>query len=218
MQGWWLWSNCGLSRQVWSQLVEKQLLVFMPPLFASVRLLPVLIDTLMHLFLKYWSNYNYVSNLCNVCDYAVLYVNLYSFCIVCKNSQGAHSQVILPHLHKTHTHTHTHNHFTALWILSTTTRVSQYQKKRSPTHTYRGHLSSLICFIRLIGSMASCLFNLRAWQSFSTTYVQVFFGLPLALAPSTSYSIHSFTQSLSSFHRTCPYHRSLFCCSTEIVI
>jgi len=30
-----------------------------------------------------------------------------------------------------------------------------------------------------------------------------------------SYSIHFFTQSLSSFRNTCPYHRSLFCCSTE---
>jgi len=47
--------------------------------------------------------------------------------------------------------------------------------------------------------------------------LQVFFGLPLGLAPSTSYSIHFFTQSLSSFHNTCPYHCSLFCCSTEII-
>jgi len=31
------------------------------------------------------------------------------------------------------------NRFMALWILSGTTRVSQYQKKHSPTHTYRGH-------------------------------------------------------------------------------
>ena len=33
----------------------------------------------------------------------------------------------------------THNRFTALWILSGTTRVSQYQKKHSPTHTRCGH-------------------------------------------------------------------------------
>jgi len=43
------------------------------------------------------------------------------------------------------THAHTHNHFMALWILSGTTRVSRYQKKHSPTHTYHGHQSSLIC-------------------------------------------------------------------------
>jgi len=37
------------------------------------------------------------------------------------------------------------------------------------------------------------------------------------LAPSTSYSIHFCTQSLSSFRNTCPYHRNLFHCSTEIM-
>jgi len=41
---------------------------------------------------------------------------------------------------------------------------------------------------------------------FSTISIQVFFGLPLGLAPFTSYFIHFFTQSLSSFHNTCPYH------------
>jgi len=44
------------------------------------------------------------------------------------------------------THT-THNHFMAPWILSGKTWVSRYQKKHSPTYTYRGHQSSLICFI-----------------------------------------------------------------------
>jgi len=42
-----------------------------------------------------------------------------------------------------HIHTYTHNHFTALWILSGTTRVSRYQKKHSLTHTYHGHQSLL---------------------------------------------------------------------------
>jgi len=46
----------------------------------------------------------------------------------------------------THTHTHTHNHFMALWILSGTTRVRRYRKKHSPTHTHRGHQSSLSTF------------------------------------------------------------------------
>ena len=120
------------------------------------------------------------------------------------------------HAH-TRTHTHTHNHFTALWILSGTSRVSRYQKKHSPTHIYRGHQSSLICFIHPLWSMASTLFNPCAWQSFSTISLQVFFGLPLGLSPSTSYSIHFFTQSLSSFCDTCPYHRNLFHCSTAIM-
>jgi len=41
-------------------------------------------------------------------------------------------------------------------------------------------------------------------------------GLPLGLTPSTSYSLHFFIQTLSSFRSTCPYNRNLFCCSTEI--
>ena len=65
--------------------------------------------------------------------------------------------------------------------------------------------------------MAFSLFNLHAWQTFCTISVQVFFGLPLGLAPSASYSVDFFTQSLSSFRSTCPYHRNLFCCSTEIM-
>jgi len=52
---------------------------------------------------------------------------------------------------------------------------------------------------------------------FSTISLQVFFGLSLGLAPSTSYSIHFFTQSSSYFRSTCPYNHNLFCCSTEII-
>jgi len=61
--------------------------------------------------------------------------------------------------------------------------VSQYQKKHSRTHTYRGHQSSLICFLHLLRCMASSLFILRAWQSFSTISIEVCIGLPLGLAP-----------------------------------
>ena len=119
----------------------------------------------------------------------------------------------------THTHTHTHrhtNHLTALWILSGTTRVSRYQKKHSLTHTYHGHQSSRICFIHLLQFMASSVQSTRLivfFHNLSPSYL----GLPLGLAPSTSYSIHFFTQSLSSFCNTCPYHRNLFRCSTKIM-
>ena len=71
-------------------------------------------------------------------------------------------------------------------------------------------------FLRLLQSIAFSVFNLHAWQSFSTTSLQVLFGLPLGLEPSTSYSIHFF-QSLSSFLNTCPNHHNLFCYSTEIM-
>jgi len=99
--------------------------------------------------------------------------------------------------------------------LSVTTRVSRYQQKHSPTHHPDHHPN--ISLFHQPRSVACYLFKLRAWQSFCTTSVHVLFGLPLGLGPSTSYSIHFFTQSLSSFRNTCPYHRNLFCCSINIV-
>ena len=116
---------------------------------------------------------------------------------------------------RTHTHTHTQP-FNGPW--SRTTRVGQYQKKHSPTHTHPDHRTSFIIFLHLQRSVASSLFILRAWQSFRTTSLQVLFGLPFGLGPSTSYSIHIFTQSSSSPRRTCPYQRSLFCCNTNAML
>ena len=87
--------------------------------------------------------------------------------------------------------------------LSKTTRVSQYQKKHSPTR-HPDHHPIFISFFHLPRSIASSLFKLRAWQSFCTTSFHVLFGLPVGLEPSTSYSIHVFTQSMSSFRNTCP--------------
>ena len=103
--------------------------------------------------------------------------------------------------------------FNGLW--SGTTRVDRYQKKHSPTHTHPDQHASFITFLHFQRSMASSLFNLRAWQSSRTTSFQVFFGLPLGLEPPTSYSIHFFTQPSSSFRNTWPYQCSLFCCSTN---
>ena len=100
--------------------------------------------------------------------------------------------------------------------LSRTTRISRYQKKHSPTH-HHDHHPIFITFFNLLQSMVSSLLKLRAWQSFYTTSLRVLFGLPLGLEPSTSYFIHFFTQSMSSFHNTCPYHRSLFCCDIKII-
>ena len=71
-------------------------------------------------------------------------------------------------------------------LLSGTTRVGRYQKKHSPTYTHPDHRTSFIIFLHLQRSMASCLFSLRAWQSSRTTSLQVLFGLPLGLGPSTS--------------------------------
>jgi len=101
--------------------------------------------------------------------------------------------------------------------LSRTTRVSRYQKKHSPTHRPDRH-PVFVSFFHLLRSIASSLFKLRAWQSFCTISFHVLFSLPLGLEPSTSYSIHFFTQSVSSFHNTCPYHHNLFCCSIKITL
>jgi len=100
--------------------------------------------------------------------------------------------------------------------LSGTTWVSWYQKKHSPTH-HPDHHPIFASFFHLPQSIASSLFKLCAWQSFCTTSLNVLFGLPLGLEPSTSYSIHFFTQSVSSFCNTCPCYRNLFCCSINII-
>ena len=111
------------------------------------------------------------------------------------------------HFHTTQTTTTTTSTFNGR--LSGTTRVGRYQKKHSPAHTHPGQRTSFITFLNLQWSTASSLFSLRAWQSSRTTSFQVLSGLPLGLEPSTSYSMHFFTQSSSSFRSTCPYQRSL---------
>ena len=109
------------------------------------------------------------------------------------------------------THTHTQP-FNGLW--SGTTQVGWYQKKHPLTPILITG-TPFIIFLHLQRSMASSLFILRAWQSSRTTSLKVLFRLPLGLGPSTSYSIHFFTQTSSSFRTTCPYQRSLFCCNTN---
>jgi len=59
------------------------------------------------------------------------------------------------------------------------------------THSCQPWSSIIPYLLHLLRSMAFSVFNLRALQSISTISVQVFFSLPLGLAPSTSYSIHS---------------------------
>ena len=76
--------------------------------------------------------------------------------------------------------------------------MSRYQKKHSPTH-HPDHHPIFISFFHLLQSITSFLFKLRAWQSLCTLSVRILFCLPLGLEPSTSYSIHLFTQSVSSF-------------------
>jgi len=94
------------------------------------------------------------------------------------------------------------------------TRVSQYQKKHSPTR-HPDHLPIFISFFHLPPSIASSLFKLRAWQSFCTTSLHILW--------STSWSgalhliFHTFLHPISVFFSFCPYHRNMFCCSINII-
>jgi len=57
------------------------------------------------------------------------------------------------------------------------------------------HPPTILIIIQSL-SASSIYHKLRAWQSFHTTSFHALFGLPLGLEPSTSYSIHFFTQSV----------------------
>jgi len=117
-----------------------------------------------------------------------------------------------------HTHTHIHNRFMALWISSGKTRLAKrYQKKHSPTHTYCviNHQAYLLPPFIMI--MASSLFNLHAWKSFSTISIQVFFGLVLAWYPPPHTPYISSPRHCLLFTAHTHTTADLSCCSTEIM-
>ena len=70
--------------------------------------------------------------------------NLFQLLLWFTTSHGSHNINI-----QCYTDTHTHTQLFYGSLDSGTTRVSRYQKKHSPTYTYRGHQSSLICFLHL---------------------------------------------------------------------
>jgi len=118
------------------------------------------------------------------------------------------SQALLPSPIAVDRHTHT-----------TVTRVSWYQKEHSPTHTYCGHQSLLIYFLHVLRSTASSLFNLRALcLTVFFHNLQVLFGLPFGLAPSTSCSTYFFTQSLSSFRRNAHTFVWAYACKNKLYL
>jgi len=148
----------------------------------------------------------------------ILKMHYHSHILFSNSMSSLHPIILDIFIHYNNTHTHT----TVLLLFGFCLGQPGWASEPVPEETFTQSHSSWssiipICFLHLLRSMASSLFNPHALQSFSTISLQVFFGLPLALVPSTSYSIHFFTQSLSSFRNTCPYHRNLFCCSTEII-
>ena len=104
-----------------------------------------------------------------------------------------------PSIHSPHTHTHTQL-FNVLW--SGTTRVSQYQKKHLPLTSILiiGHLLSSSSIYSDPWHPLCSVYELDS--PFSTTSPQDLFGLPLALGPCTSYTMHfiSFKQAI---HLSC---------------
>ena len=123
------------------------------------------------------------------------------------------------HIHYLTHNTHTHTHITVVRLCGSCPGQPGWAGTRRNIHPLTlivviNHPYLLSPSTTIHGILP---FNPRALKSFSTISLQVFFGLPHGLAPSTSYSIHFFTQSLSSFCNTCPYHRNLFHCSTEIM-
>jgi len=129
-----------------------------------------------------------------------------------------HARVQCTHA-RTHTHTHTHTHTTVLQLSEFSPGQPGWASTRINIHP----LTPIMVISHPLSASSiyydsrhpPCLLYMP--DIFFHNLSQVFFGLPLGLAPSTSYSIHFFIQSLSSFCSTCPYHHNLFCCSTKIM-
>ena len=103
--------------------------------------------------------------------------------------------------------------FNGLW--SGTTQVGRYQKKHSPTHTHPDHRASFIIFLHLQRSMASSLFNLRAWQSSRTTSSRSSLVFPLVLDPQLD---APYISSPSHRHLFATHDRTSAACSAAIPI
>ena len=110
-----------------------------------------------------------------------------------------------------YTHTHTQP-FNGRW--SRTTQVGRYQKKLA--HSHPSWSSDILHQLPPFTTIHSIL-----WVQFTclTILFDNLFPGPL-WSSSWSWTLyfilhHFFTQSLSYFHSTCPYQRSLFCCNTN---
>ena len=105
---------------------------------------------------------------------------------------------------RTHTHTHTQLFYGSMDF------VSRYKKKHSPTNTYLLHPSTTIHGILPVWSTCLTIFP-QSLSKFSLVYLLAWHS-PLH-TPYISSPNHCLL-----FHNTCQYHRSLFRCSTEIIL
>jgi len=113
-----------------------------------------------------------------------------------------------------HAHKHTHPFYSSLHFVQD--NPVEMVPEETFTHSHQSwssvvpyllHPSNTVHGIILVQFTCVFFHNLSPSFLWSTSWP----------APSTSYSIHFFTQSLSSFRSTCPYYRNLVCCSTEIM-
>jgi len=124
---------------------------------------------------------------------------------------------VLPHLHThTHTHAHTQPFYGSMYFVRD--NPGEPVPKETFTHSY-------LSWSSIVPYLLHPSITIHGILPLQSTCLTVFFNnlSPSFLwstswpGPSTSYSIHFFTQSLSSFRNTYPYHRILFRCSTEIM-
>ena len=141
------------------------------------------------------------------------------------------SQVCRPCNIQLHIHTHTacvEMTVKSMYITLTTSTtivlwpfVRDYPGKPVPeetfTHPPSWSSSNLYQLLPCTTIHSNVRVQIACLAIFCTTSLHILFGLPLGVEPSTSYYVHFFTQSVSFFRNTCPYHRSLFCCSIKIV-
>jgi len=96
-------------------------------------------------------------------------------------------------------HTHAHTQILQLTGFSQGRPRWAIPEETFTTHTYRGHQSSLIYFLYVLQSMASSLFNLRAWKSLFTISLQ---ASPIHL-PAWHHQLH--TPYISSPNHCLPF-------------
>jgi len=94
----------------------------------------------------------------------------------------------------TYTHTHTHTHTTVLRLYGFCLGQPGWAGSRRNIHP----LARIVVINRPLSASSNMIHGILPVQStrltvfFHNLSLQVFFGLPLGLAPSTSYSIHFF--------------------------
>jgi len=122
----------------------------------------------------------------------------------------------------THSHAHTHTHTHTKPFYGSMDFVRDNPREPVPEETFT-HLPLL--WSSIVPYLLHPFTTIHGILPVQSTHLTIFFhDLSPSFLWSTSWPdilhfiLHNFfTKSLSSFHNTCPYHRNLFHCSTEII-